>query len=124
MILISGEAFDVVFDVTKRIAQESESEQGDKTYLVRTDLVGQVLLSMMTLLKRQKSGQVKVGTDEVVQGGANVRNGDDGGLAVHLDSAVGVGRHGRVALQVASTGSPTNCFWDTCQKFAGKQIRC
>ena len=62
MILISGEAFDVVFDVTKRIAQESESEQGDKTYLVRTDLVGQVLLSMKTLLKRQKSGQVKVGT--------------------------------------------------------------
>ena len=103
MILISGEAFDVVFDVTKRIAQESESEQGDKTYLVRTDLVGQVLLSMMTLLKRQKSGQVKkAGTDEVVQGGANVRNGDDGGLAVHLDSAVGVGRHGRVALQVVS----------------------
>ena len=92
------EAFDVVFDATKRISQESESEQGDKTYLVRTDLVGQVLLSM----KRQKSGQVKVGTDEVVQGGANVRNGDDGGLAVHLDTAVGVGRHGRVALQVAS----------------------
>ena len=96
------EAFDVVFDVTKRISQESESEQGDKTYLVRTDLVGQVLLSMMTLLKRQKSGQVKVGTDEVVQGGANVRNGDDGGLAVHLDTPVGIGRHGRVALQVAS----------------------
>ena len=92
------EAFDVVFDVTKRISQESESEQGDKTYLVRTDLVGQVLLSM----KRQKSGQVKVETDEVVQGGANVRNGDDGGLPVHLDTAVGIGRHGRVALQVAS----------------------
>ena len=93
------EAFDVVFDVTKRISQESESEQGDKTYLVRTDLVGQVLLSMM----RQKSGQVKkAGTDEVVQGGANVRNGDDGGLPVHLDTPVGVGRHGRVALQVAS----------------------
>ena len=92
------EAFDVVFDVTKRISQESESEQGDKTYLVRTDLVGQVLPSM----KRQKSGQVKVGTDEVVQGGANVRNGDDGGLPVHLDTPVGIGRHGRVALQVAS----------------------
>ena len=47
------EAFDVVFDVTKRISQESESEQGDKTYLVRTDLVGQVLLSMaiMTMLR-------------------------------------------------------------------------
>ena len=45
------EAFDVVFDVTKRIPQESESEQGDKTYLVRTDLVGQVLLSMMTLFQ-------------------------------------------------------------------------
>ena len=44
------EAFDVV---TKRISQESESEQGDKTYLVRTDLVGQVLLSMMTLLKQK-----------------------------------------------------------------------
>ena len=75
--------------------KESESEHGDKTYLVRTDLAGQVKPQRsfnFSELKRLHSQRVDpFKTISFVKGCANVRNGHDGGVALQLDAPVGVG---------------------------------
>ena len=73
------------------LLKESESEHGDKTYLVRTDLAGQVGFHICKRVENYFS---------LSKGCPDLWYSYYGGLPLQFDAKARVGRHGRAALQV------------------------